>query len=251
MANVDKTRATVQVKYRFLRYPARAYAPSMYIGSTSTRGLHQLFEEIVANSIDEAMVGRCDRIDVVINEDCSVLVSDNGGGIPVEIHEKMNKSALEVVMTNLNAGGKFEKSAYKYSAGLHGVGASAVNALSEWCEVRVKTGGRVYRQRYERGKPVTEVEVIGTVPPNDTGTTTIFRPDCEIFESIEFSYDTMSNRLREFAFLNKGVTITLEDKARRQESRVLLQGWHSIVCRVSQQEQEPDPQKRDKHGTRR
>jgi len=225
MANADKTKgysaSEIQVLEGLQHVRMR---PSMYIGSTSSRGLHQLFEEIVANSIDEAMVGRCDRIDVVINEDCSLLVNDNGGGIPVEIHEKMNKSALEVVMTNLNAGGKFEKSAYKYSAGLHGVGASAVNALSEWCEVRVRTGGRVYRQRYERGKPVTEVEVIGKVAPDDTGTTTIFKPDAEIFETIEFSYDTISSRLREFAFLNKGVTITLEDKRTGKKAEYYFKG---------------------------
>lgn len=225
MANADKTKgysaSEIQVLEGLQHVRMR---PSMYIGSTSSRGLHQLFEEIVANSIDEAMVGRCDRIDVVINEDCSLLVNDNGGGIPVEIHEKMNKSALEVVMTNLNAGGKFEKSAYKYSAGLHGVGASAVNALSEWCEVRVRTGGRVYRQRYERGKPVTEVEVIGKVAPDDTGTTTIFKPDAEIFETIEFSYDTISSRLKEFAFLNKGVTITLEDKRTGKKAEYYFKG---------------------------
>jgi DNA gyrase subunit B len=186
--------------------------PGMYIGSTSSRGLHQLFEEIVANSVDEAIVGKCDFIQVVINEDNSLLVNDNGRGIPVEMHEKMHKSALEVVMTNLNAGGKFENQAYKYSAGLHGVGASVVNALSEWCEVRVRKGGKVYRQRYERGQPVTPVEVIGETSPGDTGTMTVFKPDAEIFEDVEFSYDTVSHRLREFAFLNKGIRITLEDR---------------------------------------
>lgn len=225
MANVEKTKGYSASQIQILEGLQHVRRrPSMYIGSTSSRGLHQLFEEIVANSIDEAMAGRCDRIDVVINEDNSLLVRDNGGGIPVEIHEKMHKSALEVVMTNLNAGGKFENDAYKFSAGLHGVGASVVNALSEWCEVQVRTGGKIYRQRYERGNPVTEVEVIGETSPNDTGTTTIFRPDSEIFESIEFSYETISHRLREFAFLNRGVTITLEDRRTGKKAEYLYRG---------------------------
>ena len=167
MADLDKTKGysadQIQV-LEGLQHVRRR--PGIAIGSTSSRGLHQLFEEIVANSIDEAMAGRCDRIDVVINEDNSLLVRDNGGGIPVEMHEKMGKSALEVVMTNLNAGEVREQR--KFSAGLHGVGASVVNALSEWCEVEVRTGGKVYRQRYERGEPVTEVEVIGGTAIDDT-----------------------------------------------------------------------------------
>ncbi|HOB92202.1 MAG: DNA topoisomerase (ATP-hydrolyzing) subunit B [Bacillota bacterium] len=225
MADLDKTKGysadQIQV-LEGLQHVRRR--PGMYIGSTSSRGLHQLFEEIVANSIDEAMAGRCDRIDVVINEDNSLLVRDNGGGIPVEMHEKMGKSALEVVMTNLNAGGKFENNAYKFSAGLHGVGASVVNALSEWCEVEVRTGGKVYRQRYERGEPVTEVEVIGGTAIDDTGTATTFKPDSEIFESIEFVYETINHRLREFAFLNKGVTITLDDRRTGKKAKYLFEG---------------------------
>lgn len=225
MANVENTKgysaSQIQVLEGLQHVRKR---PGMYIGSTSSRGLHQLFEEIVANSIDEAMAGRCDRIEVVINDDNSMLVRDNGGGIPVEMHEKMHRSALEVVMTNLNAGGKFENNAYKFSAGLHGVGASVVNALSEWCEVEVRTGGKIYKQRYERGKPVTEVEVVGETSTDDTGTTTTFKPDSDIFESIEFVYETINYRLREFAFLNKGVTITLEDRRTGKTAEYLFEG---------------------------
>ena len=183
--------------------------PSMYIGSTSARGLHHLVVEVVGNSIDEVLAGSCDRIEVTLHRDGSLTNSDNGRGIPVDMHET-GRSAVEVVMTVLGAGGKFGGEGYKYSGGLHGVGVSVVNALSEWCEVRVRRNGKIYRQRYERGIPATELEVVG--PAEDTGTTTTFRPDPEIFESAEFQYDTLYNYLREQAFLNKGVAITLKDE---------------------------------------
>ncbi|MGQ9778988.1 MAG: DNA topoisomerase (ATP-hydrolyzing) subunit B [Bacillota bacterium] len=183
--------------------------PSMYIGSTSARGLHHLVVEVVGNSIDEVLAGFCDRIDVTIHKDGSLTNSDNGRGIPVDMHET-GRPALEIVMTVLGAGGKFGGEGYKYSGGLHGVGVSVVNALSEWLEVRVKRDGRLYYQRYERGVPVTGIEVLG--PAEGTGTITTFKPDPEIFETAEFNYETLYNYLREQAFLNKGVTITLTDE---------------------------------------
>lgn len=186
--------------------------PGMYIGSTDSRGLHQLFNEVVDNSIDEAMQGRCDHIEVVIHPDNTMTVADNGGGIPVSIHPKTGKSAVETVMTYLHAGGKFggKDSGYKVSGGLHGVGVSCVNALSEWLIVEVKRNNRVYRQKYERGKPVTGLEVVGK--SDSTGTTITFKPDPEIFEVLEFNADTIAYRLRELAFLNKGVKIDFTDE---------------------------------------
>lgn len=186
--------------------------PSMYIGSTDSRGLHQLFNEVVDNSIDEAMQGRCDVILVTINEDGSMTVTDDGGGIPVGVHPKTGKSAVETVLTRLHAGGKFggEGSGYKVSGGLHGVGVACVNALSEWLIVEVKRNGKIHRQEYRRGKPMTDLEVIGEA--SDTGTTIIFKPDAEIFETVEFSVDTIAYRMREMAFLNKGVKLEFSDK---------------------------------------
>lgn len=184
--------------------------PGMYIGSTSLRGLHHLVYEIVDNSIDEAMGGFCKNIQVFINEDNSIIVIDDGRGMPVGMHPKMHKSALEVIMTVLHAGGKFGGGGYKVSGGLHGVGASVVNALSEVCEVEVAREGHIWKQRYERGNPVTKVEMIGD--SDGHGTKTYFKPDPEIFEEIDFDYDTLAQRLRELAFLNKGIKITLEDK---------------------------------------
>ncbi len=182
----------------------------MYIGSTDTRGLHHLVYEVVDNSIDEAMNGNCDQIDVIINDDNSVTNIDNGRGIPVEMHEKTGKSALEVVHTVLHAGGKFGGGGYSVSGGLHGVGVSVVNALSEWLEVEVYwKDGKVYFQRYERGKAVAPVKVIGTT--DKSGTKTTFKPDPLIFETTEFDWDTLSHRLRELAFLNSGLRITLTD----------------------------------------
>lgn len=189
--------------------------PGMYIGSTSSRGLHQLVWEVVDNSIDEALEGYCTQIDVILHPDGSVTNIDNGRGIPVGIHPQVGKSALEVAMTVLHAGGKFGSGGYKVSGGLHGVGVSVVNALSEWVEVKVRQGGKVYFQRYERGVPVTEVKVIGDA--TDTGTTTTFKPDPEIFEDTEFSWDTIVQRLRELAFLNRGLRISCSDERTGQQ----------------------------------
>jgi DNA gyrase subunit B len=184
--------------------------PGMYIGSTGPRGLHHLVYEIVDNSIDEALAGVCDTINVIIGKDNSITVEDNGSGIPVEIHPQTGKTTVETVLTVLHAGGKFNNSAYKVSGGLHGVGVSVVNALSEWLVAKVRRNGNEYMQRFERGKPVTELEIIGKA--SETGTTISFKPDYLIFDNIEFDYQTLQYRLRELAFLNKGVKITLEDK---------------------------------------
>ncbi len=183
--------------------------PGMYIGSTSARGLHHLVYEIVDNSIDEALAGRCDKIEVTINKGNSITVQDNGLGIPVGPHPKLGIPTVEVVHTVLHAGGKFGGSAYKVSGGLHGVGASVVNALSEFMEVEVARDGNIYRQRYERGKTVTPLEIIGKA--DYTGTKTTFKPDPEIFEDTVFNFDTLLIRLRQMAFLNKGVRIRLVD----------------------------------------
>lgn len=184
--------------------------PGMYIGSTGTKGLHHLVYEVVDNSIDEALAGVCDRIYVSMNEDGSVTVIDNGSGIPVEIHPKTGKSTVETVLTVLHAGGKFDNSAYKVSGGLHGVGVSVVNALSERLEVKIKRNGKEYKQVYERGKPKTSLEVIGEA--EDTGTSITFKPDKQIFDEVDFKFEVLEHRLRELAFLNKGVRIILEDK---------------------------------------
>lgn len=185
--------------------------PSMYIGSTDTRGLHHLVYEVVDNSIDEAMAGFCKNIIVSLNNDSTVTVKDDGRGIPADIHPKYKKSGVEIVMTKLHAGGKFDKDSYKVSGGLHGVGVSVVNALSEWLCVKVKRGGKVYFQKYSRGAPEDELKVIGTADNDDTGTEITFMPDPEIFETIKFNYDTLFKRLRELAFLNKGIKITIKD----------------------------------------
>lgn len=183
--------------------------PSMYVGSTDGRGLHHLVYEVVDNSIDEALAGFCTRVEVTINPDGSVTVLDNGRGIPIDTHPFHRKSALEVVMTVLHAGGKFDKNTYKVSGGLHGVGVSVVNALSEWLEVEVNRDGKKYFQRYIRGKPEADVQEIGTSDIRSTRTT--FKPDTKIFETTDFDYDIISNRLRELAFLNRGITISLRD----------------------------------------
>ena len=184
--------------------------PSMYIGSTGSRGLHHLVYEAVDNSIDEAMAGFCDHIKVILQKDGSVVVEDNGRGIPVDIHEKEKLSALEVVMTKLHAGGKFGGEGYKVSGGLHGVGISVVNALSAWMKAEVCRNGRLYRQTYKRGKPDGPVEEVG--PAEGFGTRITFCPDPEIFENREFSMEILSARLRELAFLNQGVRIDLQDE---------------------------------------
>jgi DNA gyrase subunit B len=184
--------------------------PSMYIGNTSVEGLHHLVYEVVDNSIDEAMGGYCDNIAVIIRADNSVVVEDNGRGIPVDIHKKMKKSAAEVVMTTLHAGGKFENSAYKVSGGLHGVGVSVVNALSEKLELEIWRDGKVYTQNYSRGKAESKLEVVGKTKKK--GTKITFLPDTKIFETDDFSFDILSQRLRELSFLNAGVKITIEDE---------------------------------------
>ena len=185
--------------------------PGMYIGSTSSRGLHHLVYEIVDNSVDEALAGYCDSIDVQINPDNSITVVDDGRGIPVDIQKKAGIPAVEVVFTILHAGGKFGGGGYKVSGGLHGVGASVVNALSEWLEVEVRTGGHVYKQRYERGKTMYPLKIVGSCGAEEHGTRVTFLPDKEIFEETVYDFDTLKIRLRETAFLTKGLKITLRD----------------------------------------
>lgn len=184
--------------------------PGMYIGSTSVRGLHHLVYEVVDNSIDEAMAGFCDTINITIHKDSSITIEDNGRGIPVGIHPKMGKPAVEVALTVLHAGGKFGGGGYKVSGGLHGVGLSVVNALSEWLVVHVKREGHIYKQRYERGVTKSPLEIIGEA--DNTGTTITFKPDQLIFEDINFNYDILKSRMRELAFLNAGVKIRLADE---------------------------------------
>ncbi|WP_378183249.1 DNA topoisomerase (ATP-hydrolyzing) subunit B [Aquimarina sp. SS2-1] len=185
--------------------------PSMYIGDVGVRGLHHLVYEVVDNSIDEALAGHCDAIDVTINEDNSITTKDNGRGIPVGIHKKEGVSALEVVMTKIGAGGKFDKDSYKVSGGLHGVGVSCVNALSDHLHAIVHKDGKVWEQEYERGKPLYPVKSTGDTDFN--GTIVIFKPDATIFQqTLEYNYDTLASRMRELAYLNKGITITLTDK---------------------------------------
>ena len=185
--------------------------PGMYIGTTSERGLHHLVWEIVDNSVDEALAGYCNKIDVKILPDNIIEVVDNGRGIPTDIHPKYGKSALEIVLTVLHAGGKFENDNYKVSGGLHGVGVSVVNALSEWLEVEVRKEGNVYYQKYHRGKPEEDVKIIGSCEANEHGTTVRFKADGDIFETLVYNYFTLSNRLKELAYLNRGLTITLSD----------------------------------------
>lgn len=185
--------------------------PGMYIGTTSERGLHHLVWEIVDNSVDEALAGYCNKIEVKILPDNIIEVVDNGRGIPTDIHPKYGKSALEIVLTVLHAGGKFENDNYKVSGGLHGVGVSVVNALSEWLEVEVRKEGNVYYQKYHRGKPEEDVKIIGSCEESEHGTTVRFKADADIFEVLVYNYFTLSNRLKELAYLNRGLTIILSD----------------------------------------
>ncbi|ASG25750.1 DNA topoisomerase (ATP-hydrolyzing) subunit B [Fusobacterium nucleatum subsp. nucleatum] len=192
--------------------------PGMYIGTTSERGLHHLVWEIVDNSVDEALAGYCDKIEVKILPENIIEVMDNGRGIPTDIHPKYGKSAMEIVLTILHAGGKFENDNYKVSGGLHGVGVSVVNALSEWLEVEVRKNGVVHYQKYHRGKPEEDVKVIGSCDESEHGTIVRFKADGEIFETLIYNYFTLSNRLKELAYLNKGLTIILSD-LRKEEKK--------------------------------
>ncbi len=191
--------------------------PAMYIGDISEKGLHHLVYEVVDNSIDEALAGYCTHIEVTINEDNSITVQDNGRGIPVDMHEKEKKSALEVVMTVLHAGGKFDKGSYKVSGGLHGVGVSCVNALSTRMVSQVRRGGKVYQQEYACGKPLYPVKVVGDCDPSETGTRQTFWPDASIFVTTIYKYDILQARMRELAYLNAGLTITLTDMREHDE----------------------------------
>lgn len=195
--------------------------PGMYIGSTSARGLHHLVYEVVDNSIDEALAGYCDRIEVIIHKDNTVTVEDNGRGIPVDLHPKVGRPAVEVVLTMLHAGGKFGGGGYKVSGGLHGVGVSVVNALSSELNVEIKRNGKLYQQKYSRGIPVTELTIIGK--SKETGTKVSFKPDEEIFEELVFSLETISQRMRELAYLNKGIKIVLRDERKDDDNEQIFQ----------------------------
>ncbi|PIP76115.1 MAG: DNA topoisomerase (ATP-hydrolyzing) subunit B [Ignavibacteria bacterium CG22_combo_CG10-13_8_21_14_all_37_15] len=198
--------------------------PAMYIGDVGQRGLHHLINEVVDNSIDEALAGYCDTIKVTINKDETVTVEDNGRGIPVDMHPEEKRSALEVVMTVLHAGGKFDHDSYKVSGGLHGVGVSVVNALSENLLVEVRRAGKTYRQEYVRGVPVYKVKEVGTAKKNDTGTTTTFRPDKQIFKTTKFKFDTVAERMRELAYLNKTLTIIVRDEIEGEDDTYHFKG---------------------------
>ncbi len=206
--------------------------PGMYVGGTDVKALHHLIYEVVDNSIDEALAGSCDRIDVIINEDESVTVIDNGRGIPVDLHPEKKISALEVVMTTLHAGGKFGGSSYKVSGGLHGVGVSAVNALSEWCEVEVCRDGKIHMQRYEKGIPQAPVKVVGKCAATQTGTTTTFKYDKTLFKGdFTYKFDILSQRFREMAFVTRAVTIHLLDQRDGKEITFYFEGGISSFVR--------------------
>lgn len=198
--------------------------PAMYIGDTGRIGLHHLVFEVIDNAIDEAMVGECNRIDVIIHKDNTITTKDNGRGIPVDIHAVEKRSALEVVMTSLHAGGKFDHKVYKVSGGLHGVGISVVNALSEWLEVWVRRNGGVFYQKYERGKPTKKVKRIGNIDPDEHGTVVRFSPDQRIFKDVEFDREVLAERARELAFLNGGVTLTLTDERNNIKEEFCYEG---------------------------
>ena len=214
--------------------------PGMYIGSTSSRGLHHLVYEIVDNAVDEALAGYCDTIDVQINEDNSITVRDDGRGIPTDINTKTGKPAVEVVFTVLHAGGKFGDGGYKISGGLHGVGASVVNALSVWLEVNVKRDGKVYNQRYERGKIMYPLKEVGTCRKNDTGSTVQFYPDGEIFEKTYFKADAIKSRLHETAYLNPNLTIIFENKRVAEEEVITYHEPDGICAYVAELNKEKE-----------
>ncbi|MDZ7291027.1 MAG: DNA topoisomerase (ATP-hydrolyzing) subunit B [candidate division KSB1 bacterium] len=211
--------------------------PAMYIGDISTRGFHHLVNEVVDNAIDEALVGFCDKIDVTINKDGSVTVDDNGRGIPVDLHPVVKRPALEVVMTKLHAGGKFDKKSYKVSGGLHGVGVSVVNALSEWLVVEVARDGNVYMQKYARGVPVHDVKIIGK--RKGTGTKVTFSPDKEIFGKQKFNFDILTERLRELAFLNKELKISITDERTGKSEKFQYKGGISEFVQYIDEAREP------------
>ena len=196
--------------------------PAMYIGSTGSAGLHHLVWEAVDNSVDEALAGHCDKIKVIVHKGNSITVIDNGRGIPVDIHEKFNRPALEIVMTKLHAGGKFDKDSYKFSGGLHGVGISCVNALSDLCKVQVARDGKLYEQSFEKGKPKGDMQEKGET--DKQGTRITFHPDFSIFEKSDYNYDILASRLRELAFLNRGLKIALEDERTNQNTEFFYEG---------------------------
>ncbi len=225
--------------------------PGMYIGSTSSRGLHHLVYEIVDNSVDEALAGFCDTIDVTIHEDNSVTVVDNGRGIPVGINHKAGIPAVEVVFTILHAGGKFGGGGYKVSGGLHGVGASVVNALSAWLEVVICQEGKVYKQRYERGQVCYPLKEIGTCPMEKTGSTITFLPDDTIFtETTVFEFDVLKRRLREMAFLTKGLRIILRDDRQDEVAEIVTDNENSQIQELLQRA-ETDRQEEKKEESQR
>ena len=214
--------------------------PGMYIGSTDVRGLHHLVFEVVDNGVDEALAGACDRIDVVIDKDAVVTVTDNGRGIPVDTHVQTGKSALEVVMTKLHAGAKFGQGSYKVASGLHGVGVSAVNALSEWLEVKVRRDGQVYQQKYARGEPKADVRVVGKYPKDQrTGSIISFYPDKQIFKQIDYKFDVLAQRFREMAFLTRGLTIAFRDERDGRAMTFYFEGGITSFVRYLNKNRKP------------
>jgi DNA gyrase subunit B len=214
--------------------------PGMYVGGTDIKAMHHLVYEVVDNSIDEALAGTCSRIDIVIHADSSVTVQDDGRGIPVDKHPQMKKSALEVVMTTLHAGGKFGGGGYKVSGGLHGVGVSAVNALSEWCEVEVKRDGKIHRQRYERGYPQGPVKSSGKIKDDESGTKTTFKYDPEIFkDTVDYRFDTLAQRFREMAFVTRGTTIHFRDERSNRELTFYFEGGINSFVRYLNRNRAP------------